>query len=626
MKKRGLLRDSFIGVFITCVSVLLISCGAGEGPAPADGGAVTPTAGSISLATSQVSVKSDNSDSATITATVLDKNNAVVKGATVTFTTNGGQISGSSVDTDKDGKAQVEFRSGTVDKTNRVATVTAQVTGLNPVQIPIEIKGTTISLSTTSTNITVGESPATLTIVVKDAGSVPIYNAPVTLSVQPGGVATLSQETGNTDVLGKLVVSVTGTGTGVATVTVRSLGDTKTREYTVGATGAVFGIREPSGDLCSGDLCSMRTNESLTIKVDAPNQTSVLFATTFGGWDGGNAVVTKSVSNGLAEATLTSSEAGMATVQVSVPNSSLTDSLRVAFSSPSADTTLISLQASARVVAPSSGSMTHSVTLIVTARDAGDVAVYGVPVVFSIENPTGGGEFVYPVIASTDFSGIATSTFTSGSLSSEAKGITVTVKDLLGLNKTDTITIVIGGTAGSVVIGRSTKIKSNETNTAYILPMSVLVADANGNPVSGATVSLSVWPTRYNTGYNTGKGPVITSDFEGKGKPYPNEDINRNLILDGGEEGTSNLDNQDGRLTPPNSAAGTLPGTVTTDAYGVGNFNLVYLKNSAVWIEDEVKASTFVWGTETISALTFVLPYAKEDEEFLPDSPYGPGP
>ncbi len=616
MKKKCLLQCSFIGVFITCISILLISCGAGDGPAPTDGGAVTFTAGTISLATSQVSVKSDSSDSATITATVLDKNNVVVKGATVTFTTNGGQISGSSVDTDKDGKAQVEFRSGTVDKTNRVATVTAQVAGLNPVQIPIEIRGTTISLSTTSTNITVGVSPATLTIVVKDAGSLPIYNAPVTLSAQPGGVATLSQETGNTDVLGKLVVSVTGTGTGVATVTVRSLGDTKTQEYTVGAAGAVFGIREPSGD-----PCGLGIGESLTIQVDAPSQASVLFATTFGAWDGGSsAVVTKLVStNGSAEAILSSSKAGTATVQVSVPgNSSLTDSLKVAFSS--AEATQISLQASALVVAPSSGSMTHSVTLTVTARDAEDVAVPGVPVAFSIENPTGGGEFVYPVIAFTDLSGVATSTFTSGSSSSEAAGITVIVKTITDEPiLTDSISIVIGGTPGSVVIGQSTKVEPNETNTAYILPMSVLVADAGGNPVSGATVSLSVWPIEYNTGYNTTVGPVITGT-------YPNEDINRNLILDPGEEGTSNSYNQDGRLTPPSSAAGTIPVTVTTDAYGVGNFELVYLKNSAVWIKDEVKASTFVWGTETISTLKFILPYAIEDEKSLPSSPYGIGP
>ena len=312
-------------------------------------------------------------------------------------------------------------------------------------------------------------------------------------------------------------------------------------------------------------------------------------------------------------------------MEVSDPNNlSLRDSLKVAFSSPSVDATLITLQASARVVAPSSGSsMTHSVTLTVTARDADDVGCDGVPIVFSIENPTGGGEFISPVIAFTDPSGIATSTFTSGSLSSEAAGVTVIAKDIDKPSLTDSISIVIGGTAGSVVIGQSTKIKSNETNTAYILPMSVLVADANGNPVSGATVSLSVRPVSYSTGswkyiFNpvTGGKEWKILDIAGT---YPNEDINRNLILDVGED-----TNNDRRANTPQFGCGTLPGTVTTDEYGVGNFDLVYLKNSAAWIEDEVKASTLVWGTETISALKFVLPYAKGEEESLPDSPYGP--
>ena len=136
---------------------------------------------------------------------------------------------------------------------------------------------------------------------VKDAGSVPIYNAPVTLSAQPGGVATLSQETGNTLRFRQTDSFCNRYGYRGRTVTVRSLGDTKTQEYTVGAAGAVFGIREPSGD-----LYGIGIGESLPIVVDAPSQASVLFATTFGGWDGGSStVVTKPVSNGSAEATLT---------------------------------------------------------------------------------------------------------------------------------------------------------------------------------------------------------------------------------------------------------------------------------------------------------------------------------
>ncbi|HOP35753.1 MAG TPA: PKD domain-containing protein, partial [Syntrophales bacterium] len=97
----------------------------------------------------------------------------------------------------------------------------------------------------------------------------------------------------------------------------------------------------------------------------------------------------------------------------------------------------------------------------------------------------------------------------------------------------------------------------------------------------------------------------------------PNEDVNRTLWLDDGED-----TNADGRLTPPLSAAGSVPATVTTDANGVAAFDLIYPKASAVWIEDALTASTLVFGSENRTTYTFWLPYLKEEACFLPDSPY----
>ena len=115
------------------------------------------------------------------------------------------------------------------------------------------------------------------------------------------------------------------------------------------------------------------------------------------------------------------------------------------------------------------------------------------------------------------------------------------------------------------------------------------------------------------------------------GGPYGNEDLNKNLILDPADfEDTSTTCGSDpccgdGALTPPSSAAGSAPGTVETDEYGVGNFELVYLKSSAVWIDDAITASTIVLGTETTTTLEFSLPYLEADGRYLPDSPYGLG-
>ena len=70
--------------------------------------------------------------------------------------------------------------------------------------------------------------------------------------------------------------------------------------------------------------------------------------------------------------------------------------------------------------------------------------------------------------------------------------------------------IIIGGTAGSVVIGPPTKITVLNPST-YSLPMTVMVTDSAGNPMPGAIVSLSAWPLQYSSGvwYDRNDDPKI---------------------------------------------------------------------------------------------------------------------
>ena len=63
----------------------------------------------------------------------------------------------------------------------------------------------------------------------------------------------------------------------------------------------------------------------------------------------------------------------------------------------------------------------------------------------------------------------------------------------------------------------------------------------------------------------------------------------------------------DGYITPVNSAAGTVPATVTTDANGVAGFTLTYAKTSAIWTVVRIRASTIVQGTETVGEVSFRL-------------------
>ena len=747
------------------------------------GGAGTPA--SLSLGLSQTSVKSDNSDSSTITATVLDSNNAALEGIVVAFSANGGQISASSGTTNASGQATITFSSGTTDPSNRTATITATVAGLTPETIPIGITGSTLALSTDKTTITdTGSTTASLTVTAANAGGTGVYNTAITFAVTGTGGATVTPSTGNTDVSGQLTVTITGTSAGSVTVTVTGLGTTATQAYTVTGVGTGFALVLPTSDpfstrtrttasvvtvqpptsitfndngaaadtitsagafagyvagdvimvggatsndgvytlsssvapnantltLVASDSLTTETSTSVTVtngvlvRVRAPSLTNVVFATTIGVWDGSlSPITTKAVASDYVWAVLSSTQAGSATVQVYDDDDSTTaDKTTVAFSAPSADAAKITLQASTYVVAPSTGGNTYTATLTATVRSSSGQVVGGAAVAFSIENPTGGGETISPVVVLTDTSGVAKTTFTSGSLSSGAQGVTVNARvigecetisnntiafwnldpdtitrtDVGGSFITDgfeigeeirvqgsttndgyytlssavpptantltlvaadslnteaagatvtitaattSVSIVIGGTAGSVVIGRGTTIYEQDDATYYIL-MSVLVSDSNGSPVNGAVVTLSAWPSQYSSGVWYDTDPSTTELFVTYTTgTFDNEDVNENMILDPGED-----TNGDGKLTPPSSAAGDVPGTVTTAENGVAQFKLVYLKASARWIIDRIRASTVVIGTEMTSSTVFRLPAEKVEAEAgdLPNSAY----
>ncbi|MFP4419779.1 MAG: hypothetical protein ACLFRG_04480 [Desulfococcaceae bacterium] len=371
--------------------------------------------------------------------------------------------------------------------------------------------------------------------------------------------------------------------------------------------------------------------ETLEVRVRNPSGAPIQFSTTFGWWTNDDEdrprVVTVPVgSDNIAVARLVGDQAGIANVQVfDAADPDTSASREVAIAAPSASASQISLQANPGVVAPSSGESTNTATLTATVRNVNDQVVGNAPVAFSIEQTTGGGERISPVIAYTNASGEATSTFFSGSLSSSGEGIRVRAVVLSAATLVeDTARIVIGGTAGSVLIGRGTAVESSPDNTRYTMPMSVLVVDSNGNPVPGARVALGSWPTRYRTGFWTSEPctPVVTGTF-------PNEDRNRNLILDPDEDVNGN-----GELTPPSSAAGAVGPVaedgedggstfiVETGQNGVAEFQLTYIKTSAVWIETEISASTAVFGSETRTTYTDWLPALEGEECNLPDSPY----
>lgn len=631
-----------IRVALTIILALGLTLLAGCEPIKEDDGSSTPTttANSIILSSDVFSIQTSNTDFASITATVLDSQNAVVAEEQVNFSvSNQGTLNVPNDITDSFGRASVELRSGTQNQSNRTVTVTAAVPGGPTQTIDIQIAGTEVTFDNSSggTSMEVGES-ITNTVVVADASGAGIRNATVTLTLDPAstGSANISLASATTNENGKVDFTLTGTVAGSVVIRAEALNAVNSSTYDVGATGNVFKITSPA------DPATLATNTNLTIRVNAPGVTNVVFTASGGIFtENGTNAVTRPVSGSTATATFRASNAGLAKVGANPEDDIDTKaSVQIAVSAPVADATKLTLQAVPSVVPRTVGDSENTSLITATVTNANDEPVGGAWVSFTIENPTGGGESVTETVAQSDVSGVATTTFKSGSISSDSNGVTIRGRVINAPAEPDaTVVIIIGGTAGSVVVNKSTTIESVNSDASYKLPFSVAVADANGTAVSGARVSLGIWPNRYWTGYWEKVGDEWVVRWTGGA---PNEDTNRNLVMDAGEDdidtwvcadtdGSGANDNAyitvggngDSQLTPQNSYAGTIPDSVVTDSDGQATFDLIYPKDVAVFLEVEISASTTVSGTETKSLKYQILPVLKGDEEAIGTSAFG---
>jgi protocatechuate 3,4-dioxygenase beta subunit len=629
-------------------------------------GGVTPS--SLDISATPASIKTDGSTTSTIAINALNALNASLSGVVVTVGTDSGVLSAPTVTT----PGTVTLSCGG-NKANRTATITATA-GSVSVTIPVQIVGSNVTVKAGSSSIS-APTPATstpLTITVKDAGGNLVSGAAVTLSQSStdGGSVTLGATSGTTS-SGVFTTTATGLTVGSVTITAAALGATGTTPLTVTATGATFGITslqfgaDPPFYI---NPAAMNIGQTLTITVSVPASTSVTFATTIGQWVGSGTKVqqiTGLTPPTTVSANLTTSLVGIANIQVyDTAAPVISDTLTVAMASAAAPNKIM-IQATPTVVPVSVGTTTGSSTLTATVYDASNNPLANQPVMFEIVDgtSTSGGETISPVVVMTATSssgglsvGQARTTFSSGSMPSTGTGVKIRAS-VVGTSGPEVRTglspsgndaaIVIGGLAGSIAFGQDSKAAQDITGANYEYKMSVLVADANGNPVSGAVVNLGVWPIAWATGigcipdpdgsiWDSGTGTYVT----GPGGTFWNEDANENLILDAGEDGKRNYyatggaapgtGTLDGLITPVNSTGGVVvsqkttdpPGTVTTDVNGVAGFKVIYPKTSAQWIWDRIRATTIVQGTETRAEIILYLRIVIGEEVICAESPF----
>ena len=660
---------------------VMAACGGGGAKSPDTTTPPPPTAtaqvASLQLKRSAASVKSDNSDSSTITVTALTATGGVVQGATIQISTATGILIPGSVLTDDKGQAKVDFSSGSSDISTRTATITASANGVSK-QIPILISGSTIDVTSPVTSLPDnGSSIATLTVIVKDAGGNTASGIPVALTQSGGGGVSFTPATGNTDTSGQFVATVTGLRPGTATATISALGLTRTLVYTITPTSTTsFNIDQQTLNavvIANNDVTPMTIGQSLVIRVNAPGVAQVVFATTQGVFNGTSSVTSPAilVVGGKATATFTSTAAGIASIQVFDPSNPTvsTDTLTAAITSAATSAAKITLQAAPNIVSISfSGGTSSPASLVATVTDVNGNPVGGAAVAFQIIAGTGGGEQISPVVQLTNTTaapgsplGQAKATFTPGSRASSQGGVKIRASVVgaataVQTRDTDPLTadpcplcgvdaaITIGGAPASIAIGQPSDFFDSADKTQYIYPMSVTVSDASGQGVSGITVSLSAFPIAWSTSVSTGvpRGCSFDGDNTTDQGTFFNEDANEDFILDGTTEDgvrryykdgaaavTLALDpgTKDNKITAPPADGGVLPASATTDLNGIASFNLIYPKSSAFHIIDRIRASTIVQGTETVGELRFRLPALKIDfpsstDCKLPASPY----
>ena len=647
------------------VAVVLSACGGGGGSAGTISGdkAITPTTpasapvnasvASILINASSGVLNADGTSSKTFTIYALTAGNASVAGAAIDLAaTNGVVLSTPTVVTGATG-ATVTMTALSSDQTNRTSTLTASCSACsaNPTTSFVTVIGASVSLTNSgTTSLIIGGASSTLTATVKDVSGALLPGVAVSFASTDPLVLGLNASSVKTDSNGVATVQVSGLVAGNASINVTALGAPKSQTYTSAIATGVLAVTSPANN-----AIVITGAPGQTITVSAPGATSVIFATTLGTFSNGFSSQSVQVVSNNATATLTSAQAGTATLTFA-DTLLRSANLSLVISPPVANKLLLN----ANLTTVPISSVSNQSSIVVTAQavftnNGIDQPVANVPVAFSMTGGPGAGEFLSPALTYTNSAGYATATFTAGTAVS-SRGIMIAAA-IQGSNpavatgtgtSSNNLKLSIGGQAISVAFGPASVLGESADKTMYIQAYSVLVTDGGGGPVKNQVVTLRMRPVAFSLGGScTVTATYCSEDWNANGSRDPGEDgvriptttatasscpntlttVTTAAALEATARALAGLSaaTLDGTLTPQNSDGGSVPSTVTTDANGVGAFNLTYLKGSALWIVNNLTATVNSSGTETSKSTIFRLAPSVPDVGppcSLPASPY----
>lgn len=469
-----------------------------NGVSVANSGIVTLTSGVASqYVVNASSLQPVAGSPVTITARLADGNgNSVPQaGQTVTWSsTGGGSFSAPTSATDASGLATVTFTTSTSVTQHTVTATTGAITGTSQLIMTQAGAPTQVNVTTASTSPVAGSQVQISAQMLDASGNVvPVAGQTVNWTKSdPNG--TLSSATSVTNGAGVATVTltthtVTGTSTTVTATSGAISGTSPAITTVAGPVSQLTLTQAPSATAQSGVAFAqqpvLQLRDAQGNAVAQPN-VSVNATITAGGGTLGGVTLVQTDANGLATFTdlSLSGNSGGRTLTFSASG----------VSSATAGVTIGSGAASTIALQTGSGQTATAGTAVATApsvivRDASNNPVAGVNVTFTVA--TGGGTTSPPSggTVATDAAGVATLTSWTLGTTAATNTLTASVAGLTGSPVTFTAT----GTAGAATqMTTAVGAQTATVNTPVSTDPSVLVTDANNNPVSGVSVTFAV--------------------------------------------------------------------------------------------------------------------------------------
>ena len=602
-----------LSYFTTLFAMLFVAAcgGSGEGFVGSGGGTGGGTGGNIdvsavSVLASSPSLPSDPGQSLDITVVVRDLNNVAVGGVTVIMSSDSGILTVIDPISDANGVVRAQINAGG-DPSNRTITINADANGVVG-SVAIDVLGTTLSLSGATSLAQFDFSP--YTVVLTDAGGNGISGQVVDISSASGN--SLAATSLTTDVGGQAQVVLEATAPGPDTLTATALGISVTQDLTVSDDS--FSLTAP----LSGDELLLNTPATVELTWSIAGVPQVGQTISFSATRGTLSTFTAVTDGaGVASVTISSNNAGAAVI-TATNSSGTTTGVQIEFVADVPDN--ISVQASPFTIGPGEQS---AITAIV--RDAANNLVKNEVVVFVLDDVTGGQLSVAQAV--TDSQGRAATFYTASSTTSANNGVLVTASVQSNIAINDSVTLTVAQRELFISIGTGNSIF--EPNTAqYRVEFVVQVTDSQGNGVAGVDVQVGILSDVYYKGFWTYDQLASAWVQILRAGPCADEDVNRNGVLDFGEDF-----NLSGRIEAGNIAAAVPQtgsnGSFATDNGGFGIVDVFYAQDHARWVGVTIEATTSVQGTEFAKSSSFILPINGDDvddENTVPpgvNSPFG---